>query len=85
MAGNYRNGEHLTLGCTMDIVAKFMLYLVWLSSGAYLLGRVQTRKGLALIALALACTLFLLPKFTLTWGGDGAQTDVQKEGYSTKN
>lgn len=69
----------------MDIVAKFLFYLVWLSSGAYLLGRVQTRKGLAVVALTLACTLFLLPKFTLTWGGDAAQEVVQKEGHSTKN
>lgn len=85
MAGNYRNGEHLTPGFAMDIVAKFMLYLVWLSAGAYLLGRVQTRKGLVLAALALACTLFVLPKFTLTWGGDAAQAVVQKEGHSTKD
>ena len=69
----------------MDIVAKFMVYIVWLSAGAYSLGKVKTRKGLFIVAAMLILTALLLPEFKLTWGGDEAQEVVQEKGSSTKD
>ena len=64
----------------MDIVAKFLIYLIWFSTCAYTLGRVQTKVALFLAAVFLAATVFVLPKFTITIVG-GVDASPQKALY----